>query len=451
MKKFSFLPILAVLIALVLPSSAFAAITGYTAGFQLQNIDNVNEANVTITFYNQDGTVAANPTDTIPAGGSKTYFPLDVVPDAFNGSVVISSSTELKAITNVLTSDYAGGASYGGFSAGSIEVNLPLVMKDNYNISTWFNIQNTTGTDANVNVSFSGQTCDQNILVKAYSSSTLDQSLDTCLPAGYVGAANITSDQELVSTVMQVTEGSNQLLAYNGFISESLAPVMPLVSSNYYGSGTGIQVQNTGGGSTTVTITYTPSAGFPGNVCTETKTIAGGDSETFGFPQLPSTCGGTGVGVTDTTNGGFVGAAKVTANTGSEPLVAIVNQINRVSSQGAAYNAVNPTEATDMVSLPLIMDRNYNIFTGLSVVNVGVSATNVSCTFTGTSYTASATLNPGEALTDVQLNQIANGYVGSATCTATGGDALIAGIVNELTSGAPTANDPLLVYEGFNY
>ena len=97
------------------------------------------------------------------------------------------------------------------------------------------------------------------------------------------------------------------------------------------------------------------------------------------------------------------------------------------------------------------MDRNYNIFTGLSVVNVGVSATNVSCTFTGTSYTASATLDPGEALTDVQLNQIAFGYVGSAICTAIGGDALIAGIVNELTSGAPLVNDPLLVYEGFNY
>lgn len=451
MKKLSLLIVLMVLFALAIPSSGFAATNSYTSGFQLQNLDQTTDATITISFYNQDGSLAASPTDTIPAGQSKTYFPLDAVPEGFNGSVVASSNVELKAITNVLTSDYAGGASYGGFSSGSTSVNLPLVMKDNYNINTWFNVQNTTATDANVTVVFAGQSCDKDIVVKPYSSLTVDQSLDTCLPAGYVGAASITSDQEIVATVMQVTDGSNQLLAYNGFVSATTNPVMPLVSSNYYGSGTGIQIQNTGGSSTEVTLTYTPSTGFPGASCTETKTIPANNSVTFGFPQLPSNCGTTGTGVTDSTNKGFVGSAKVTTNSTSQPLVAIVNQINRVNSQGAAYSAVNPTEATDTVSLPLVMDRNYGIFTGISVVNVGTSTTSVSCTFTGTSYTASASLEVGEALTDVQLNKISNGYVGSATCTATGGDALIAGIVNELTSGAPTANDPLLVYEGFNY
>jgi len=451
MKKLSFLIVFVVLFALVLPSSGVVAYSGFTSGFQLQNLDGTNAATVTINFYNQDGTIAASPTDTIPAGQSKTYFPLDAVPTGFNGSVMATSNAELKAITNVLTSDFAGGASYGGFSSGAKSVNLPLVMKANYNISTWFNIQNTTDMDANVTVSFSGKSCDQNLVVKPYSSVTVDQSVDTCLPAGYVGAANLTSGQEIVATVMQVTGGSNQLLAYNGFVSATTKPVMPLVSSNYYGSGTGIQVQNTGASATEVTLTYTPSTGFPGNSCTETKTIPANNSVTFGFPQLPSSCGTAGTGVTDSTNKGFVGSAKVTTNSTSQPLVAIVNQINRSNSQGAAYNAVNPTEATNTVSLPLIMDRNYGIFTGISIVNVGTSTTNVNCTFTGTSYTASASLAAGEALTDVQLNKISNGYVGGATCKATGGDAMIAGIVNELTTGVPAANDPLLVYEGFNY
>ena len=73
---------------------------------------------------------------------------------------------------------------------------------------------------------------------------------------------------------------------------------------------------------------------------------------------------------------------------------------------------------------------------------MGTQPTNVTCSFTGTAYTASATnVAPGAALTDVQLDKIAAGYVGSATCTATGGDAKIAGMVNELTQGAPSTTD----------
>ncbi|PKO17674.1 MAG: hypothetical protein CVU39_04120 [Chloroflexi bacterium HGW-Chloroflexi-10] len=451
MKKISMVILIAFVLAIVLPSSAYASPSGYVAGFQVQNLDTATDAEISIVFYNQDGSIAASPTDTIPAGEGKTYFPLTAVTDGFDGSVVISSNVEIKAIANVLTSDYAGGASYGGFSSGATAINLPLVMKNSYTISTWFNIQNTESTTANVAVTYSGSSCTEDIDVPAYSSVTLDQRTNSCLANGYVGAASLTADKEIVATVMQVKDNSKQLLAYNGFSSAATNPVMPLVSSNVYNSGTGIQVQNTGGSSTQVTITYTPSAGYPGAACTETKTIAAGQSQTFGFPQLPATCGTTGVGVTDATNRGFVGSAKVTTNSTSQPLVAIVNQINRLTAQGAAYSAFNDSEASSSVSLPLIMDRNYDIFTGFSVVNMGTSTTDVSCTFTGTSYTVDATLDPGEALTDVQLNKISNGYVGGATCVATGGDALIAGMVNEVTSGVPSTSDPLLVYEGFNY
>jgi len=451
MKKLFVLILIVILIAFSNPMNGYAQTSGYTSGFQLQNIDTLNSATITITFYNQDGSVAASPSDTIPAGQGKTYFPLSAVSDGFVGSVVVSSNTEIKAIANVLTDDFAGGASYGGFSGGATSINLPLVMKDNYNISTWYSIQTTASSSTDVSVSYAGTTCTENVSIPAFSSITLDQSTNTCLPVGYVGAASISSLDEIVASVIQVTEGSKQLLAYNGFTSANTNPVMPLVSSNYYSSGTGIQVQNTGTQSSQVTLTYTPSEGYPGASCTEIKTIAAGDSETFGFPQLPSSCGTLGTGVTDTLRGGFVGSAKVTANSTSQPLVAIVNQINRSSAQGAAYDAINPSEATAHLSLPLVMDRNYNIFTGISVANVGTSQTTVNCTFTGTSYTASATLQPGEAMTDVQLNKISAGYVGAATCIATGGDTKIAGIVNELTLGTPSTSDPLLVYEGFNY
>ena len=122
----------------------------------------------------------------------------------------------------------------------------------------------------------------------------------------------MTSAEPVAAVVMQVDAQS--LLAYNGFTTASTKPVMPLVSSNFYKSGTGIQIQNTGGSDTNVTVSYKPSAGFPGAACTETKSIPAGQSATFGYPQLPAGCGTSGTGVSDPVNGGFVGSASVTGN-----------------------------------------------------------------------------------------------------------------------------------------
>ena len=426
------------LLVLAIPLTALAQAVTYTAGFQLQNLTGTT-ANVVISYYNQDGTTAATVNDTINANSSKTYFPLSAVANGFNGSVVVSSDQQVAAIVNVLGNNGQRGAAYGGFNAGATTSNLPLIMKNNFGIDTWFNVQNAGSSAATVNVSYKPGTCTESQSIAPNAAKTFTQSSNTCLPSGFVGAATVTSAQPIVVTVMQAD--SRSLLAYNGFTTASTNPVMPLVTSRFFNSGTGIQIQNTGGTNTDVTLTYTPSAGFPGSTCTETRTVVAGASSTFSFPDLPAGCGAS-----------FVGAARVTGNTANMPLVAIVNQITRGTATAAAYNAVNPANATNRVSLPLIMDRNFGIFTGFSVANVGTQPTNVSCTFTGTSYTASATnVQPGAALTDVQLNRIASGYVGSATCTATGGDAKIAGIVNELTSGAPTTTDALLVYDAFNY
>jgi len=431
------------------PDSASPDAVTYTSGFQLQNLTG-SLATVAIVFYNQDGSIANTVNDTIAGNTNKTYYPLSAVSSDFDGSVVVSSDQQLAAITNVLGNDGQRGASYGGFSDGATTVNLPLVMKAYFGIDTWFNVQNTGSASATVNIAYKPGTCTESVSVAPGAAKTLKQADNTCLPIGFVGAATITSAQPVAAAVMQVNAQS--LLAYKGFTTASTNPVMPLVSSNYYKSGTGISIQNTGASATTVTISYKPSAGFPGAACTETKSIPAGQSANYSYPQLPAGCGTSGSGVTDTTNGGFVGSAAVTANSANMPLVAMVNSVTRDTANAAAYEAFDSNSATSKVAFPLIMDRNYNIFTGISVANVGASATNVTCTFTGTSYTASATsLQPGAALTDVQLNKIASGYVGAGTCTASGGDAKIAGIVTELTNSAASTTDALLAYDGFNY
>ncbi len=453
MKKSVTIASLIVVLMLAFPFGAFAGLGGpYTVGIQIQNLSNVT-ANVVMSFYDQAGASVASPSVTIAAGSSSTFFPLSAVPSGFNGSLVVSSDQPVAAIANVIFPDGTGGASYSSFDAGAATVNLPLIMKNNFGIDTWFNVQNTATSDATVTVAYKPGSCTETRTVKPNSSQTFDQSVNTCLPNGFVGAATVTSGQPIVAIVMQIVRTSKALLAYNGFTNAATNPVMPLVTSNYFKSGTGIQLQNTGNTSTNVTVSYTPSAGFPGVACTEQKTIPAGQSVTYAFPNLPAVCGTkTGTGVTDPINGAFVGSAKVTVNSASMPLVAIVNQITRGTATSAAYDGVNPGDATSKVSLPLIMDRNFGIFTGFSVANVGTLPTNILCTFTGSAVTASANnVAPGAALTHVQLNALSSGYVGAANCTATGGDAKIAGIVNELKSGAAATTDALLVYDGFNY
>jgi hypothetical protein len=453
MKKLSILLVALMLIGIV--PVAYAQGGGgvvYSSGFQLQNLGS-GTANVVIDFYDQTGKQVASVPDTIAVGTNKTYYPLNAVPSGFNGSAVVSSDQQLASISNVLGNGSQRGASYGGFTAGATTVNLPLVEKANYGINTWFNVQNTGSQPADVTVTYKPNNCQESFTIPANTSHTFDQSTNTCLPNKFVGAATVVSNngQPIVAVVMQVSPAA--LFAYDGFTSASTLPVAPIFSSNWYHSGSSFNIQNTGSQSTDVTVTYTPSAGFPGNTCTETKTIAAGESMGFGFPQMPASCGTMMNGVSDAANGGFVGAAAVTANSTNQPLVGIVNQIRRDGGNGAAYEAIDPSKATSKVSMPLMMDRNYGWFTGLSVANVGTQATTVTCTYSNSSYSKTATLQPGTALADPLLGKAnANGtYVGAGSCTATGGDAKIAAIVNEVNQNYPVANDSLLVYDGFNY
>jgi hypothetical protein len=356
----------------------------------------------------------------------------------------------------VLGNDTQRQASYSGLSAGATTINLPLAMKANYGNNTWFNVQNTGTAAAAVHVAYAPGTCVEDVSINPGAAHTFDQSTNTCLAAGFVGAATVstTSGQPLVAVAMQVSPLG--LFSYDGFAPSAASnfPVMPLVSSNYYKSGTGIQIMNTGTSSTNVTVTYKPSAGFPGAQCTEQITIPANQSKTFAFTnsQMPAGCGTAGTGVSDAVNLGFVGSAAVTVNSASQPLVAIVNQISRGAANGSAYEAFNPANATAHVSAPLVMDRNYGMFTGLSLTNVGAQATNVACTFSNSAATiASTLLQPGQALTAAQLNAIGASYVGAAQCTATGGDAKIVGVVNEVKDKGAATDDTLMSYDAFNY
>lgn len=404
----------------------------YTTGIQVQNLEST-DATVTLTFYKKDGTIDTTISEAISGNGSKTFFPLNVS-SGFDGSVIISSDKQVAAISNILGDNGEAAASYIGASSGSTTVYLPLLMKNNSGFNTWFNVQNVGTADATVNVTYSDGTSEGPVTIKPGAAHTFFQSNESHNKA--VFSAIITSTQPIVATVIE--ESSDIMFAYSGFASGSTNPVMPLINANNSGYTTGVQIQNLGTSDTTVTVTYTPS--IAGTACTETKTIKAGESETFALAAFALTV--TGENCIDGAR--FIGSARVTTNSANQPLAVIVNQ-HILGVNGEAYSGFDPAQATSKVVLPLIMDRNSGYWTGFNIMNVGNSATTVNCVFTGTSYTVSGTIDPGEALTDLQQGKIGNKYIGSATCTASGNGKIIA-IVNEL--GPDSSKDQLLVYEG---
>jgi hypothetical protein len=434
MKAFRVLLVLAlVLVAFGAASGAKAQAFTYSSGFQVQNLE-AEQAAITITFYNPDGSQAAQVNDTVAANGSKTYFPLDQVSDGFNGSVVISSDKQVAAIGNILGDGGIAAASYSAATTGSNQVLIPLLMKDNSGYNTWFNVQNTGASVASVSVAYSDGT-NATASIQPGAAHTFNQSQES--HTAKVFSAVVDSDQPIAATVIE--ESSTVMFAYSGFPSGTTNPVLPLINANNAGYITGVQVQNAGAASSEVTVSYTASPGL-GTDCTETQTIPAGQSKTFSLFAFS----GAAYDGTDTCVDGarFVGSAKVTTNSASAPLTVIVNQLSAIN--GEAYNGF--AGGTETVVMPLIMDRNGGFFTGFNVMNVGGASATVNCTFTGSSVTVSGTLAPGQALNALQQGAIADKYVGSATCNAAGGE--IVAVVNQI--GPATAADQLLVYEGVN-
>jgi len=461
---------LGVFVFLSMGNPVNAAIT-YSSGFQVQNLSSSQVADLQIQYYDKNGSVVTtfntDPLDPdpknhpVPASGSRTYYPIHA-PSGFDGSVVISSTTQVVAIANTIADD--GTASYfgstTGFSSGATSVNLPLLMKGNAGFDTWFNVQNisSTNTSTNVTVTYSDGTSEPVANILPGAAKTFRQADHTFLSSSaFVGSATVSSDngQPIVATVMQLGTGPTKaLLGYNGFSGGSQVIQAPLVVANNSGFFSGIQVMNVGTVDTVVTITYSPntapgsSIGTPASdTCTLTTT---GTTQSCTKLQL------NGGGVTKWSDT-YVGGATITS-TPPQNLVAIVNQLT-LAGQGSAYEGFNPTAAGTSVVAPLVMAKNSGFFTGIQVQNVGTAncdsitvayGPNTAGGFTPLNDGLSTPLTPGSSKTFLQLNgQWIDTYVGSATITATGGAGCkVASIVNELALGTP--GDQFMTYQALN-
>lgn len=465
MNKKLFLLVAIIALALLLPGAVMAQSPGglsYTSGVQVVNLDPAT-ANVGLTYYNQDGTIAATANDSIPGNSSKTYFPIQA-PVGFNGSLVVSSDKPITAIANTVTTDFSYGAATTSFSAGATSVNLPLIMCNNSGFDTWFNVQNAGTSTASITINYtpgsSGVAGSESTTIEPGAAKTFDQasgsSTKNCDDIGptFIGSATVSSNQPVVATVMQLgTGGFDILMGYNGFTGSGSSTVsLPLIMANNSSYYTGMQIQNVGGSATTATVNYGTNlvGGFAPT--DDTCLLQPGESCTL-IQQSGQWTGNA-----------YVGSATVTA---SQNLVVIVNQASLGSGNkgpyGTAYEGFDPAVGTNDVSAALIMSNNSGYYTGVQVMNVGGSSCNVTIDYgpnTAGGFNPTNenfNVNAGESWTVIQTgsspanggvnNWGTNKYIGSAEISGTGACSLIA-IVNEAAS---LSGDNFFTYIGYNH
>jgi hypothetical protein len=474
--------------------------TGWWSGEQIQNVGS-GSATIDITAYDASNTYSVS--DTLAPGASGTYLPNQFtgMPAGFQGSAVVSSNSDIRAIVNITNrlvtvggttlgdpnANSPAAGQYQGTNVPSTQINFPLVKIDYFSKSTDFFVQNAGSADAPATARFvingavytyTTPSIPQYHMAVIDPTQARDASNNPPPSTGNLGLGSLTvsSAQPLAGTALEhnTQETSATLLqATRGFSSADYDTKVyaPINKNNYFGRFTGLQVQNVSGGPVNMNVSYVAQAAgtCPGGTFSDSATgVAPGASHTFPSTKLPDGC---------------FASATVTA---SGDVVAVVNEAYTgaylaahpgTSQEATSYGALPNNAATQVISLPLFKEDAYSKGTGLSIQNVGsVKATNVVITLkgpTGTYVSNPLSIDPGAAYIAIDLrlkgasfwngtalDPTVLGCVNTTTgCGANGtfgvvvtADQPVVAIANESTypNTAPRIHQDKSNYEGFN-
>ena len=170
MKKKFFGTLFTLVVVFTIATSALAAAaalpgTGWWSGETIQNVS-ASTAGLTLTAYDSLSSNTYQTTFNLPTGQSKTFVPGDFtgMPAGFQGSMVVSSSADIRAIVNV-TNRVSGtlgdpasvspaAGQYQGVIIPSTTINFPLVKNNHFSKTTSFAIQNAGSAAATATASF---------------------------------------------------------------------------------------------------------------------------------------------------------------------------------------------------------------------------------------------------------------------------------------------------------
>jgi hypothetical protein len=418
---------------------------GWWFGAQVQNVSST-PAVATITVYDfASGSYSR--WDSISPGSYQLYQPTNFpgLPDNFQGSSIVSSNQDIRAIVN-LTNRYAGGlgdpnssspaaGQYQGANVAGSSLYFPLVKNDYYTKTTTIIVQNvgTIATTANATFTFLGSPYTYyyySTMINPHQLAVFDpidarhlyNKMEYHPPIGNissaVGSLTVTASQNLAgialehlvqedhATVLQSTRGLNT----NDYDTKVYAPIN---KNYYYDRVTGLQVQNVSGSPINITVVYEPiyenthSNYCPGgDVTVSYNNLPEGASHTFDITQdlilfphcfAPATITASG-NIVAVVNEAFTGA--------------FLAQHPGHAREDTAYNAIPDKFASQKLSVPLFKEDSYSKATGLSVQNNSTTLTaNVVATFKNSSktfVTNPMTIPPKQAIVLQDMRLIAN-------------------------------------------
>lgn len=367
-------------------------------GIQVQNLDASQEAAITAVFYPQNGQSPVSvPAGTTAAGGSALFYLPNItqLPDGAYAAI-INSDRQIAAIARTDWQASGGAATYSNVMPGT-DVAVPLAVKDYFGQCSLVSVQNTD-TDAPANVAvevYESGAATPTKTVNAQVSQGTSVTFDMCggddfaeLPEGFIGSLRVKSATEVgVQSFIDIETSQKAVYAFEGVPADDAAATLyaPLFRArqpfnpndpNTLYMDTGISVVNPNSSPVQVTVNYYGAQGDPACVGQEFTQgpveIAANSSAVFyqgpasqpitGMHPLPDNC---------------VGSAAITATGGT--ILAIVNDSLNYVDESAAYNAASDSSAGTKVALPLFRSghTSWNLYTGISAMNVGDGPANI--------------------------------------------------------------------------
>ena len=386
-------------------------VASLSTAFMVQNLDQAITATVTAQFYNAGGTlvssvsVAPGPNKGASIDQRATGGGLDGY-TSWNGSVVLSSNTQIAAIVNevsgssaVLGMDYRAD-SYNGIAstAGATSVLLPQLLKGVYDsaqnktFNSLIAIQNTSlSVSANVTVTYYstplGNVNHSGIVIPAGSSASVDMTTELSGVGAWLGGATVTADQPVAVIVNQNAAGALQI--YPGFTSANAATnppytlYVPQLMKNVYDSvqgytyGTGLMVMTLNQSTAEVYVTY--SNAVNGHTITDHKTANPSASFDQRYDAALSA------------ENPLFASAIVTSTT---PIVALVNIVTNFDpsrgSRAETYRAIPDGGGTNTVFVPQLLknlqDTGQNVTWGTAIAGAYMGSTPATITITYFNY-----------------------------------------------------------------
>jgi hypothetical protein len=417
MKRISLGTLFTLLIVLSLASAALAETTalpgsGWWSGEQIQNVGSSTE-DVFITAYDSLNTNTYETSSNLDPGESYSFLPWSFtgLPDNFQGSALVSSLADIRAVVNVTVKYNAGQGvgdpssispatgQYQGVVVPDTAIYFPMAKNDHFDKTTNFAIQNAGTAPATALATFKLPNSNGGpITTYTYTTPSIEPNKmviispsDAGAPSGdgIMGSLTVTSVQPLAGTSMEFITGETHptvlqtMRAFTeaDFDTKFYAPIVKDRWSNITLSrNTGIQVQNVSGGLIDIDVTYKGNSAAPncanGTYLASYDDLENGASANFlSRDALPDVC---------------LGAATIEA-TGN--ILAIVSESYSPIPAGkyqeaTAYNGFPESAATTVISIPMYKENSFAKTTGVSIMNVGLAnAVNVVAKFIGSTGT----------------------------------------------------------------